>query len=399
MIQKRKKPFQRLHHRKKIGTLIRENDKIRKKKMPQQIPLLDLAPQYEPIKDQILKVMEEILDSKQFINGPKVDQFEKELAIYCESNYSIGMTSGSDTLIVALMAIDIKPGDEVITTPFTFFATVGAITRMGAIPIFVDINPETFNIDVTKIEEKITKKTKAIMPVHLFGQMAEMDPIMAIAKKHNLTVIEDSAQSIGATYKGKKACSIGDMGSLSFFPSKNLGCCGDGGALITQDEALAKKIKSLRNHGEVTRYHHQYIGGNFRLDALQAAILSIKLPLLEQQHEKRIKNAEVYNQNLKENKIKKPIIHKDCKSIYNQYTLRVENRDKFQTYLTENGIGSAIYYPRPMHIQECFEYLGHKEGDFKESERAAKEVISIPIYDGLTEKQLDKICNVINAFK
>ncbi len=362
------------------------------------IPLLDLTPQYEPIREQVLKTFEAVFDSKQFINGPKVDEFELELAAYCEVAHSIGVTSGSDALIVALMALDIKPGDEIITTPFTFFATAGAITRVGAVPVFVDINPDTFNIDPALIESKITSKTKAIIPVHLFGQMAEMDPIMAIAAKHHLAVIEDAAQSIGATYKGKKAGSIGTIGCLSFFPSKNLGCCGDGGAMTTQDDVLAKKIKSLRNHGEVTRYHHQYIGGNFRIDALQAAILSIKLPLLETQHQKRIQNAHFYTQHLTSSAIQRPVIHPDCGSIYNQYTLRIKNRAQFQAYLTEKGIGSAIYYPRPMHIQECFAYLGYKEGDFPESERAAAEVLSIPIYDGLTQTQLERVCEVINAY-
>ena len=358
------------------------------------IPLLDLSSQYIPLKKEILEAISTILDTKQFINGPNVEKCEAAIASYSDTNFGIGVTSGSDALIASLIGLDIKPGDEVITTPFTFFATVGAISRVGAIPVFVDINPKTFNINPYLIEEKITKKTRAIIPVHLFGQMADMDPIMKLAKIHNLAVIEDAAQSIGATYKEKKSGSIGDVGCLSFFPSKNLGCCGDGGMIVTQNEMLAKKLKSIRNHGEVTRYHHQFIGGNFRLDALQAAILLLKLPELDRQHNQRKINASFYNTHLKNVTI--PYIDPSCDTIYNQYSIRTKTRDSLCAHLKENQIDHAIYYPRPMHLQECFVNLGYKIGDFPESEKAANEILSIPIYPGLSEKQLSYVATTIN---
>lgn len=365
------------------------------------VPLLDLSHQYEPIKDQILDTFKEVYESKQFILGPKVDAFEKEAAAYCDSVYGLGVTSGSDALIIALMALDIGPGDEVITTPFTFFATVGSIVRVGATPVFVDIDPDTFNIDPQLIEAAITKKTKAIMPVHLFGQMADMDPIMVLAKKYNLSVIEDSAQSIGSEYQsddGKlyKSGSMGTIGCYSFFPSKNLGCLGDGGMVTTQDKTLYEKLRSLRMHGETQRYHHQYVGGNFRIDALQAAFLSIKLPLLDAQHEERKENAIRYNNELKT--VKTPTIHPKARSIYNQYSLLVPNRAEFQKHLNDHSIGNAIYYPVPMHLQACFAFLGHKEGQFPITERISNSILSIPVFGGLTQEQVSYVIKTINAF-
>ncbi len=369
--------------------------------LKQKIPLLDLNAQYEPIKNDIKNKLIEVFESKQFINGAEVELLEQNISNYCGSNYAIGVSSGSDALIVALMALEIGHGDEVITTPFSFFATAGSISRVGAKPVFCDINPNTFNIDPTLIESKITSKTKAIMPVHLFGQCAEMDQIIAIAKRHNLYVIEDAAQAIGASYSINKTTTkagvFGDIGCFSFFPSKNLGACGDGGVVTTNNEDLYKKIKSLRNHGEVTRYHHQYIGGNFRLDAIQAAVLNIKLNYLDSQHQGRIQNAQYYNQHLSE-KTNKPIIHENANTIYNQYTLKVENRNDFQTYLNEHSIGNNIYYPIPLHLQECFKDLKYKKGDFPQAEKAAVEVISLPIYSELTTDQLDYVISVINNF-
>lgn len=367
----------------------------------QKIPLLDLNAQYEPIKDDIKNKLIEVFESKQFINGSEVELLEQNISNYCGSNYAIGVSSGSDALIVALMALEIGYGDEVITTPFSFFATAGSISRVGAKPVFCDINPNTFNIDPTLIESKITSKTKAIMPVHLFGQCAEMDKIIAIAKKHNLYVIEDAAQAIGASYSingtTTKAGVFGDIGCFSFFPSKNLGACGDGGVVTTNNEDLYKKIKSLRNHGEVTRYHHQYVGGNFRLDAIQAAILNIKLNYLDSQHQGRIQNAQYYNQHLSE-KTNKPIIHESANTIYNQYTLKVENRNDFQTYLNDHTIGNNIYYPIPLHLQKCFKDLNYQKGDFPQAEKAAVEVISLPIYSELTTDQLDYVITIVNNF-
>lgn len=365
------------------------------------VPLLDLSHQYEPIKEQIFETFKQVYESKQFILGPEVEKFERAAASYCDSEFALGVTSGSDALIISLMALDIGPGDEVITTPFTFFATVGSIVRVGATPVFVDIDPDTFNIDASKIESAITEKTKAIMPVHLFGQMSDMDPILALAKKYNLSVIEDSAQSIGSEYQsddGKlyKSGSMGTIGCYSFFPSKNLGCLGDGGMVTTQDKTLYEKLKSLRMHGETQRYHHQYVGGNFRIDALQAAFLSIKLPLLDEQHQERKENAHRYNGTLKG--VKLPTIHPKARSIYNQYSLLVPNRDEFQRYLTEHSIGNAIYYPIPMHLQKCFTSLGYKAGDFPISEKVASSIISIPVFGGLTETQVTHVIETINAF-
>lgn len=367
----------------------------------QKIPLLDLNAQYETIKDEVKSKLLEIFDSKWFINGPEVEALEKNIADYCNAKYAVGVSSGSDALIVSLMALEIGQDDEVITTPFSFFATAGSISRVGAKPVFCDIDPNTFNIDATQIESKITSKTKAIMPVHLFGQCADMDTILDIAEKHNLYVIEDAAQAIGSSYiskKGlKKAGTFGDVGCFSFFPSKNLGACGDGGVVTTNDEELYKKIKSLRNHGEVKRYHHQYVGGNFRLDAIQAAVLNIKLQHLDKQHEGRKENAVYYNEKLT-TLANKPIIHEKCNTIYNQYTLKVKNRDEFQNYLNEFTIGNNIYYPIPLHLQECFQDLNYKEGDFPNAEKAAKEVISLPIYSELSKDQLDYVIDVTNKF-
>jgi dTDP-4-amino-4,6-dideoxygalactose transaminase len=370
--------------------------------MTTQIPLLDLSFQYEPIQEKIFEIFKDVYQSKRFILGPEVEKFETSAAAYCGSKHAVGVTSGSDALIIALMALGIGHGDEVITTPFTFFATIGSIVRVGATPVFVDIDPNTFNIDPALIEAAITDKTKAIMPVHLFGQMADMDPICALAKKHNLEIIEDSAQAIGAEYQSDdgttyKSGSMGTIGCFSFFPSKNLGCLGDGGMVTTNDSILYEKLKSLRMHGETERYHHQYVGGNFRIDALQAAFLSLKLPLLDEQHQQRLENADAYNKSLKTVTI--PAIHKKAKTIYNQYTIQVENRESFQAYLNEKKIGNAIYYPVPMHKQECFKYLGHSDGDFPKTEKASNTVLSIPVFGGLTEAQRTTVIDTINAFR
>ncbi len=364
------------------------------------VALLDLQRQYEPIKTEVLASIKEVFDSKQFILGPKVSELETQVAQYCQTKHAIGVSSGTDALIIALMALDIGPGDEVITTPFTFFATAGSISRVGATPVFVDIDPITYNINPSLIEEKITSKTKAIMPVHLFGQMADMAPIMAIANAHNLSVIEDAAQAIGAsqTIDGKTsfAGSIGDMGCFSFFPSKNLGACGDGGIVTTNDDVLADKLTCLRMHGSKPKYHHHMVGGNFRLDPIQAAVLLVKLPHLNAQHLARQQNAEYYNQHLNDS-VTTPGILPHNTSIYNQYTIRSANRDRLESHLKDQTIGHAIYYPIPLHLQGCFEYLGHQEGAFPESEKAAKEVISIPVYSELTDKEKSYVVNTINT--
>ncbi len=370
--------------------------------MTQPVPLLDLQAHYNPIEDAVLGAIQELFKSKQFILGKPVEDLEKAICHYCDCTYSVGVSSGTDAILMALMALKINPGDEIITSPFTFFATAGCISRIGAKPVFVDIDPCTYTIDPLQIEAAITARTKAIMPVHLFGQMADMDPIMAIAKRHNLAVIEDASQAIGSTYtsrEGKtyKAGTMGTAGCFSYFPSKNLGCCGDGGHIVCNDPALAEHLFLIRNHGAKERYFHDVVGGNFRLDAIQAAILLVKLPYLEQQHHLRQTNAAYYDQHL-EKSIQKPIVKPYGRMIYNQYTLRVQNRASLQATLTEHHIGHAIYYPLPLHLQACFAYLGYREGDFPHTEKATQEVLSIPIYAELTVPQKESVVSVINQW-
>jgi len=359
-----------------------------------KVPMLDLDAQYEPIKDEIFEAFREVFATKRFIGGPKIEELEEQIANYCDCKYAIGVSSGTDSLLVSLMALNIGVGDEVITTPFTFFATAGSIYRVGAKPVFVDIEPNTYNINADMIEDAITEKTKAIMPVHLFGQMCDMDKINKIAEKHDLHVIEDAAQAIGAEQNGKRAGSLGDVGCFSFFPSKNLGCAGDGGIATTNNQELAEKIRILRNHGSKPKYHHKIIGGNFRLDAIQAAILLKKLPLLEEWHQQRQNNAEYYDTNLSE-AVKTPMVKSGNRMIYNQYTLWLDNRDEVQKALNESNIGNAIYYPIPLHLQECFSYLNYKKEDFPVAEDAAGHVLSIPIYSELNKKQQDYIISTI----
>ena len=367
-----------------------------------KVPLLDLSFQYNNIEEEIYDAFKSVFSKKQFILGEPVLKLEEEISSYCGTDYAVGVSSGSDALLISLMALDIGPGDEVITTPFSFFATAGCISRVGATPVFVDIDPKTFNINPELIKDKITSNTKAIIPVHLFGQMANMDRIMAIAEENNLNVIEDAAQAIGSQYNfnnngHKRAGSIGDVGCFSFFPSKNLGCCGDGGIVTTSNKELYEKLVQFRNHGSIEKYKYGFVGGNFRLDALQAAILSVKLPHLESQHSMRQSNADYYNTNFN-NSITSPFIDPKCISIFNQYTIRHSRRDDLQHYLNEHTIGNCIYYPISLHVQPCFSNLGYKEGDCPESEKASKEVISLPVFPGLTQDQLDYIVEVINSF-
>ena len=365
----------------------------------QRIPLLDLQAQYEPIKNEVMEAIQSVFDSKQFIMGSTITGLEADIAQYCETTYALGVSSGTDALILALMALNIGPGDEVITTPFTFFATGGSIARVGAVPVFVDIEPDTYTIDTTKIEAAITSKTKAIMPVHLFGQLADMDAIMAIAKQYNLVVIEDAAQAIGATYKGKKAGSIGDIGCFSFFPSKNLGACGDGGMVTTNNPELYEKMHVLRVHGAKPQYVHHVIGGNFRLDAMQAAILRVKLPHLESQHDGRIANAKYYDAHL-QGPFTKPVNKYNGRMIYNQYTIQVNGqaRDSLKAHLESHTVGCAIYYPIPLHVQACFSNLGYTHGDCPVAELAAESVLSLPIYSELSQDQLAYVVETLHAF-
>ena len=370
-----------------------------------QVPLLDLRAQYAPMKEEILAAVAEICDSQRFILGEKVEILEKELAAYCQSGAAVGVSSGSDALLIALMAEKIKPGDEVITSPFTFFATVGAIVRAGATPVFADIDPVTFNIDPAKIAEKITPKTRAIIPVHLFGQAADMDPIVAIAKEHNLFIIEDACQAIGAEYKGKRVGSFAEYGAFSFFPSKNLGCFGDGGAVSCDTAERAQLLKIYRNHGQSKTYIHEYVGGNFRIDALQAAILSIKLRSLDSWSEGRQKNAAIYSElfaaaGLSDQIVLPQLASYDVRHIYNQFCIRVKDgkRDALKQHLLDNGVGCAIYYPLSLHLQECFKELGGKAGDYPESEKATGEILALPIFGELSKEQLEYVVATIAKF-
>ena len=363
------------------------------------VPLLDLKAQYAAIREEVLEAVNEVCEAQYFILGPKVAQLETEVAAYCGVEAACGVSSGSDALLVCLMAADIRSGDEVITTPYTFFATAGSIWRVGAKPVFVDIEPDTFNIDVTKIEAVITGRTKAIMPVHLYGQVADMDEILAIAAKHELFVIEDAAQAIGAEYKGRKAGSIGAAGCFSFFPSKNLGGLGDGGMVVTQDQDLAARMAQCRNHGMEPRYFHHWVGGNFRLDTLQAAGLLVKLPHLGAWSAKRRANAQRYNELLAGvAEVVTPTVRDYNVSIYNQYCIRVPRRDELQQHLKAADIGTAIYYPLGLHQQECFTTLGYDKGDFPASEAAAAESLALPIYPELTDEQISYVAGNIKEF-
>ena len=371
---------------------------------PVTVPLLDLKAQYATIRDEIRAAVDGVLESQMCILGPVVTDCEAKLAAYCRCPHAISVSSGSDALLVSLMAEEIGPGDEVVTTPYTFFATAGSIARVGAKPVFVDIDRDTYNIDPAQIESKITARTKAIMPVHLYGQCADMDPIMAIAAKHGIPVIEDAAQAIGSEYKGRRAGSMGRYGCFSFFPSKNLGAAGDGGLVTTGDDAVADKLRVLREHGSKPRYCHSLIGGNFRFDALQAAIVAAKLKHLDQWTAGRQTNAARYRRLFaaagltKGGLVQLPVEVPGNRHIYNQFIVRVPRRDEVQAHLAQQKVGCAIYYPIPLHLQKCFAYLGHHEGDFPESERAARETLALPIYPELSDQQAERVVECIAEF-
>jgi len=365
-----------------------------------KIPLLDLTKQYRSIKQEIDQAVMNVMEKGNFVLGEEVSLLEQEMAAFCGARYGVGVNSGTDALLLSLMAYGIDRGDEVITTPFTFIATAEVIAFLGAKPVFVDIDPKTFNIDVKKIEQVITKKTKAIIPVHLYGQMADMDPIMDLAKKYNLVVIEDAAQAILAKYKESYAGSIGHTGCFSFFPAKNLGAYGDGGMILTNDEEKVERLKMLRNHGSRVKYHHAILGCNSRLDEIQAAILRVKIRYINSWTQERKRIAQGYNESLSDiSWLTIPFEEEWNRCVYNQYTLRSQFRDKFQKHLTEAGIPTAIHYPMPLHLQEAFSFLGHKKGDFPESEKASSEVISQPIYPELTDEQRKAVIEGIRYFK
>jgi len=374
-----------------------------------KVPLLDLKKQYHSIKEEILTVAEEIFESQYFILGPRVEALEKDIAGYCSSKHALGVSSGTDALLISLMAADITSQHTVITTPYTFFATAGSIFRTGARPIFVDIDPDTYNMSPEGLENVIDSMTdnelaslKAVIPVHLYGQCADMDPILKIAKQYNLFVIEDAAQAIGAEYRGQRAGSMGDFGCFSFFPSKNLGAFGDGGMVITGSDELYDKLRVLRVHGSHPKYYHKLAGGNFRLDAIQAAIVSVKLKHLDKWTKSRQENARKYRELFANSGIDDVIklpVEKEDRHIYNQFVICVKDkRDDLRLFLNEGGVGTEIYYPIPMHLQECFLDLNYKKGDFPVAEHAALHTLALPVYPELSDDQLTYVVEKIEAF-
>jgi dTDP-4-amino-4,6-dideoxygalactose transaminase len=369
-----------------------------------KVPLLDLHAEYEVVRDEVLPAVERVLASQQFILGPEVGALEEEIAGYAGARYAVGCASGSDALLLALMALGIKEVDEVITTPYSFFATASAITRLGARPVFVDIDPQTFNINTTLVEEAITGQTRAILPVHLYGQCAETAALLEIGERHNLPVIEDAAQAIGATEYDKAAGSLGSMGCFSFYPTKNLGAAGDAGMLTTNDEQLMERLRRLRAHGAEERYFHKEVGINSRLDSLQAAVLRVKLPYLDAWSEARRANALTYRRLFTDaglaEEVRLPFERENARHIYNQFVIRVDaaRRDALREHLKREGVGTEVYYPVPLHLQECFGFLGYKAGDFPESERAARETIALPIYPQLSAEQQEYVVDSLLSF-
>jgi dTDP-4-amino-4,6-dideoxygalactose transaminase len=380
------------------------------------VPLLDLKAQFAQIRSEVMPIIEQVCESQRFILGEHVTALEAEGAHYCASASGIGVSSGTDALLLALMALGIGAGDEIITSPFTFFATAGTIARVGARPVFCDIDPQTFNLSPTAVQTFLDTRCtlrdghwvnthtggriKGLMPVHLYGQSADMDPLMALARRHNLKVIEDAAQAIGTEYKGVRVGSIGDIGCFSFFPSKNLGAFGDAGLNTTNDAALAESMRVLRVHGGKPKYFHAVIGGNFRIDELQAAVLRVKLRYLDEWTSGRQRNARFYDGAFSALKghVTTPYAYPKCRHIFNQYVIRVARRDALRDFLAQRNVGTEIYYPVPLHLQKCFDYLGYEAGDFPESERAAAETLALPIYPELSQEQLAYVVSSIGEF-
>lgn len=372
-----------------------------------KVPLLDLTAQHQILHTKLLGAIERVIRSNHFILGPEVDALETSIAAYSQAKFAVGVSSGTDALLLALMALDIGPGDEVITTPFSFFATASSIVRVGAKAVFVDIDPLTYNINPALVERAITPKTRAILPVHLYGQMADMAPLVAIARKHHIFIIEDAAQALGAEYRdGERAGSMGDVGCFSFFPTKNLGALGDAGIATAQDPELAEKMRILRVHGSHEKYYHRYIGGNFRIDALQAAVLRVKFELLDLWTKQRQENAKRYDTLLSQAGLSPAVIvppravykSREHGHIYNQYVIRTQKRDALRAYLEKENIGTEVYYPLPLHLQDCFKPLGYQHKDFPEAERAAQETLALPVYPGITPDQQDFVVKTIRRF-
>jgi dTDP-4-amino-4,6-dideoxygalactose transaminase len=364
-----------------------------------KVPLLDLKPQYAQRKDKVVPELLSIFESQGFILGPKVEKLEKEMAEYIGVKHTLGCSSGTDALLLALMSLDIKDGDEVITTPYTFFATAGSIARTGAVAKFVDIDPATFLMDVNQIEEKITPKTKAIIPVHLYGQPCDMEPIMAIAKEYGLKVIEDCAQAHGAEYRGRKVGTFGDVAAFSFYPGKNLGALGDAGALVTDDKYIADKVRALGNYGSDNKYHHIYKGINSRLDELQAAFLSVKLPHLDRINAERRRIADRYLSEIRNTKVILPVVMNNVVPVWHVFAVRCEKRDTLEKYLNDSGVGTNKHYPIPIHLQECYKDRGYKVGDFPIAEEISRTELSIPLYYGMTDDEISYVIDKINYFR
>jgi len=363
------------------------------------VPFFDLKRQHGSIKNELNAALQQVMDSCRFVLGEKVKSFEKEFAAFCGTDFAVGVANGTDALRLALLACGIGKGDEVITVPNTFVATTEAISQTGAKVVFVDIDPQTYNIDVSQIEEKINERTQAILPLHLFGQPADMDPIMEIARKYNLKVIEDACQAHGAEYEDRKAGSIGDTGCFSFYPSKNLGAFGDGGIVVTNDEEVAQRVRMFRDHGQIKKYEHLVEGTNSRLDEMQAAILEVKLRMLDEWNRLRRRNASAYDDLLQNvNEVVTPLEAECAKHVYHLYVIKTHRRDELQEWLTSKGIGTGLHYPLPLHLQEAYQYLGCGEGDFPKAEECAKQILSLPMFPELTREEIEKVVSEIKAF-
>jgi dTDP-4-amino-4,6-dideoxygalactose transaminase len=363
-----------------------------------QVPLLDLKAQYADLKVDVDQAVHRVLDSARFIGGPEVAGLEEEVARYCRTPFAIGCASGTDALLLALRGLSVGPGDEVVTSAFSFFASAGVVANVGARPVFVDIDPRTYNLDAHRLEAAITPLTKAVIAVHLYGQCCDLTAVKAVCDKHQLFLIEDAAQAIGSEWEGRRAGSVGDIGAFSFFPSKNLGAAGDGGIMTATDAALAERVRLLREHGAKPKYHHALVGTNSRLDAIQAAILRVKLRHLDRWSEKRAKNASLYDQLFEGARLTRPYRDARARHIYNQYVIRVPQRDPLRQHLADRGVGTEIYYPVPLHLQQCFASLGYREGDMPQSEAAAREVLALPIYPELTEEQIRYVAAIVRDY-
>jgi dTDP-4-amino-4,6-dideoxygalactose transaminase len=364
-----------------------------------KVPFLDLKAQYHSVKNELHEAVNRVLESQKYVLGPDVQALEAELADLCGVRHGVGVSNGSDALLAALMALDLKPDDEVIVPPFTFFATAASVLRAGAKPVFADILPDTFNIDPQAVEKAVSPKTKAILPVHLYGQSADMDPILKIAAEHNLAVIEDAAQAIGAQYKDRPTCSMGTTGTLSFYPTKNLSAVGEAGMVLTDDDKMAETLRIIRLQGQVSSYEHARLGANLRMDGIQAAALRVKFKRLQEWNTRRQENAARYDEALADTAIQTPVVRDDCHHVYHQYTVRTPKRDELKNFLQDSEIASSVFYPIPLHLQPCFEYLGYKKGDLPEAEKASQEVLSLPIFPEMTTEQQNYVIETLRNFK